>query len=378
MKSILLSAQIVTLVLLLTACNGRSKTSSPYTEADTIPMRHAENLLLIETKEYTEAQLRNPWDTTQILHTYFLIDKNKDVPSQLPEGTIVRTPLSKVVVYTAVHCALIKELGALKSIGGVCDLPYIKVPEIQEGVKNGILTDAGDARTPNVERIIDLYPDALMLSPFENSGGYGPVEKLNIPIIECADYMETSPLARAEWIRFYGRLLGRTKIADSLFVEIEKSYLELKTLTESIKNKPTMIADLKSGSAWYTPGGRSTTGRLYADAGARYAFANHDVSGSVPLSFETVFEKGQDANFWLIKYNQAKDKTYAELEEEYAPYAGFRAFKERKIYGCNTSYVPFYEDFPFHPHLILKDLIKIFHPSLLPSHDLKYFTNLAE
>ncbi len=238
--------------------------------------------------------------------------------------------------------------------------------------------DVGNGLAPNVEQIIALHPDAILLSPFENSGGYGQVEKLGIPIIECADYMETSPLGRAEWMRFYGLLFGRAAQADSLFAEIETAYHTLKALAAPAADAPRTISELKSSSAWYVPGARSTLARFYADAGANYVFADDGHSGSVPLAFETVFDKGQDAEFWLIKYNQTADKTYAGLQKEYAPYAGFRAFKERNIYGCNTATVPFYEDSPFHPDYLLKDLIKIFHPALLEGYELKYFRKLAE
>ena len=251
------------------------------------------------------------------------------------------------------------------------------MPEVIEGCRNGSIVDAGDGMNPDIEKIIDLHPDALMLSPFENSGGHGRVDKLNIPIIECADYMETSPLGRAEWMRFYGMLFGREAQADSLFAIVEEKYSELKQMVAAAATeRPTLITDLKSGSAWYVPGGRSTTGQLYADAGAQYVFGDRNVSSSIPLSFEAVFERGQDAQLWLVRYNQPQEMTYEQMERDYAPYAGFRAFKERHIYGCNTAYVPFYEDFPFHPDLLLKDLIKIFHPSLLPGYEPKYYTPL--
>ena len=318
------------------------------------------------------------WDTTRILHTYVLVDKEKSLPADLPEGTLVRTPLSKAVVYSSVHCGLLNQIGALKSIGGVCDLKYIKLQEVQDGCRTGSIADVGNGMNPDIEKIIDLHPDAIMLSPFENSGGYGRVEKLNIPIIECADYMETSALGRAEWMRFYGLLFGEAQKADSLFAEVEKNYNELKALVAPLSSAPSVISELKNGSAWYVPGGKSTSARIYADAGANYVFADDEHSGSVPLAFETVFDKGQNADFWLIKYNQAIDKTYKELEQDYAPYTGFRAFKERNIYGCNTGKVDFYEDSPFHPDRLLKDLIKIFHPTLLEGYELKYFTKLAE
>ena len=377
MKKFILSAHIVIIVLLLSACGGGSKTSSAF-EGEILPLKYAENLTLIQGEGYTEARLRNPWDTTSILHTYILVDKDKEVPDHLPEGTLVRTPLSKALVYTATHCNLIHELGAVKSIGGICEIQYIKVPEIVEGCANGTIVNAGEGTNPDIKKIIDLHPDALLLSPYENSGGHGQVEKLKIPIIECADYMETSALGSAEWIRFYGLLFGREALADSIFAEVEKNYNDLKALATAQQARPRLMCEVKSGSAWYVSGGRSTTGKLYADAGADYIFASYPNAGGVPLSFETVFDKAQDADVWLMKYNHPKDKTYQSLQEDYAPYANFKAFKDKNIYHCNTAYRPYYEDFPFHPDRVLKDLIKIFHPSLLPEHELKYFSKLAE
>ena len=378
MKKILLSAHIVTIVLLLAACGGGSKTSSASLQGDTIPLKYAENLTLVKGEGYTEARLRNPWDTTALLHTYILVEKDKPLPNRLPEGTLIRTPLSNALVYTAVHCNLIQELGAVESIGGICELQYIKVPEIIEGCRNGSIVNAGEGTNPDMEKIIDLHPDALLLSPYENSGGHGQVEKLKIPIIECADYMETSALGSAEWIRFYGLLFHQSAKADSIFAIVEKNYNELKALAISQPTQPKVMCELKSGSAWYVPGGNSTTGKLYNDAGGDYLFDHYPKSGAVPLNFETVFDKAQDADVWLMKYNQPTDKTLSGIRKDYSPYAQFKAFKDSQVYGCNTNYAAYYEDFPFHPDLVLKDLIKIFHPSLLPEYELKYFSKLAE
>ena len=175
MKKFLLSAQIGIIVLLLSACGGGSKTSSAL-NGEIIPLKYAENLTLIQGEGYTEARLRNPWYTTSILRTYILIDKDSQMPDHLPTGTIVRTPLQKALVYTTTHCNLIHELGAVESIGGICEIQYIKVPEIIEGCKNGTIVNAGEGTNPDIEKIIDLHPDALLLSPYENSGGHGQVE----------------------------------------------------------------------------------------------------------------------------------------------------------------------------------------------------------
>ena len=365
-------------VLLLSACGGKSSTASGSTQGDTIPLHYSSNLSLIDYEDYIVAQLRNPWDTAKILHTYVLVDKNQPLPQELPQGTLVRTPLSKAVIYSSVHCSLLKDFGTLNSIGGVCDLKYIKLPEIEEGCRNGTIADVGDGMNPNIEKIIDLHPDAILLSPFENSGGYGRVEKLNVPIIECADYMETSSLGRAEWMRFYGLLFGKKTEADAMFAAVERNYKDLQELVKPISFAPSVMCDLKTSSTWYTPGGNSTIAKLYSDAGANYIFREDTHSGSLPYPFEVIFEKGQQTDFWLIRYNQPVDKTYGELEKEFAPYAGFRPFKERNIYGCNTNRVPFYEETPFHPDWLLKDLIKIFHPSLLEGYELRYYNKLAE
>ena len=169
MKQFSLFIHLMLSVLLFSSCGGKSKTASVIEAEKAIPLRYAENLSLSATEDYTIARLRNPWDTTRILHTYVLVDKEKSLPADLPEGTLVRTPLSKAVVYSSVHCGLLNQIGALKSIGGVCDLKYIKLQEVQDGCRTGSIADVGNGMNPDIEKIIDLHPDAIMLSPFENS-----------------------------------------------------------------------------------------------------------------------------------------------------------------------------------------------------------------
>lgn len=377
MRRLALSVSFL-VVLLLSSCGGRSKTAFVLAAGDTIPLRYADNLTLITYPDYTVATLRNPWDTLKILHTYILVPSSQSLPAHLPEGTVVRTPLRKSLVYSSVHCSLMDELGVASSIGGVCDLKYIKLPAVEDGCRRGTIVDCGDGMNPDMEKIIDLYPDAILLSPFENSGGYGRIEKLNIPIIECADYMETSALGRAEWMRFYGLLWGVASEVDSLFTEVDNSYEQLKRRAMLSSVSLSVVSELKSGSAWYVPGGRSTTGRLFDDACGRYVFAEDKHSGSIPLAFETVFDKAGDADVWLIKYNRDRDMTYSDMEADYIGYTGFKAFKTRNIYGCNTAKVPFYEETPFRPDYLLADLIQILHPEIGDLGGLRYFCKLNE
>lgn len=363
------------LLLLCVGCKTKDRSQSDKSGA-TVAMRYAEQIQIDSCEGYWSVRVRNPWDTAKILHTYILVEQGRELPDNLPSGTLVRTPLRKSLIYSSVHCSLLVELDALDCIGGVCDLQYIYHPAVRTRCAEGRIVDAGNAMSPDLEKVIDLHPDAVLLSPFENSGGYGRIEKLGIPIIECADYMETSPLGRAEWMRFFGLLFGRKQQADSLFAEVEKRYASLKSLVDTVSVRPTVLSELRNGSAWYTPGGHSTIGRLYADAGAAYVWADDTRSGSVPLSFETVFDRGRNVDFWLFKYNETVDKTLSSLRAEYAPYAGFRAFQTGRIFACNTGKVPFYEETPFRPDWLLKDLILVFHPECLPGETARYFKQL--
>lgn len=362
-------------VWLLAAC-GRGRTASPLEGGDTLYLRHATNLTVVCYDSFTVATLRNPWDTAQALHTYVLVDRECPLPSDLPKGTVVRTPLRRAVLYSSVHCSLLEQLGCLNAIAGVCDLKYVKMDTLQQLARTGIVQDYGNGLNPDVERIMDTHPDVLMPSPFENSGTYGRLGKLGIPIVECADYMETSALGRAEWMRFYGRLFGCAERADSLFKAVEERYEQLVARVDTCREHPRLLCEMMYGSSWHVAGGNSTLGRLYRDAGADYLFAYRPESGSVPLPFETVFDRAQDADVWLIKYNRPEPMTYEQLRADYAPYARFRPWQERHIYGCNTNVVRFYEEVQFQPDRLLADLIKIFHPDVLPSHKLTYFCPL--
>ena len=362
-------------ILLLCSCNA-NRTSADVADGTVVEMKYADLLTLTECDGYIYAQVSNPWDSVGVLHSYILVEKGDDLPADLPEGDVIRIPLSNSVVYTSVHNSLLDEIGAYSAIRGVCDLKYIDIQKLQDDVKAGRIVDLGESTSPDIEAIIDLSPDAILLSPFQNSGSYGRLGKLGIPIVECADYMETSALGRAEWMRFYGLLYGKDDAADSLFNVVSSEYNDLKALAAKAETTPTVITDFKFGASWYVPGGNSTVGRLLADAASDYIFKDRPESGSVPLDPEVVFDAAIDAEFWVAKYSQTTDKTYEEIAQDYGSYSRMAAFRNRNIYACNTALVPFYEETPFHPNRLLKDYVKIFHPDLLPDYQLRYFKKI--
>ena len=368
---------------LLVSCGGRRTTASQEA-GDTVVFKYATQLTIVRHEGYTEVTLKNPWKEGMTLHRYLLVPDSSDVdvaaltsPHSPQTSTIVRTPLSRSVMFTTVHCAMLMSLDKEDCISGVADLKYIKIPWIQDQVKAGRIMDVGEGMSPVVEKIIDQRPDALFLSPFENSGGYGRLEEIGIPIIECAEYMETSPLARAEWLRFYGMLFGCEQKADSLFAVVDSSYNALKELVRSQetedRSQPTVIVDKVTGSVWYVPGGKSTLGQLIHDAGGLYPWANDEHSGSVSLPFEAVLEKAGEADIWLFRYSSDHDITYSELLAEHHGYNQFKAFRQQQVYGCNVELSLFYEESPFRPDWLLNDFIRILHPELQGLEPLRYY-----
>ena len=361
----------------LTSCGGGNTNVSSSGDGIAIPLSYAENLKLTQFPDYVKAEIRNPWDTTKLLHTYLLVPDSINLPENLPQGTVVRTPLKNSLVYSSVHNSLISELGAIDAIRGVCDAQYIHQKELADRIASGVVADCGNSMTPNIEKIIKLNPDGILLSPFENSGNYGKLGQLGIPIIECADYMETSPLGRTEWMNFYGLLYGKSATADSLFSKTSNDYLQLKSLTADASAKPKVLVDRLYGSSWNVPAGHSTMGIFIEDAGGVNPFAYIDRSGSKGLSGEQVLHKAGDADIWIVRYSQSNNKTIKELSSDNAIYPQFKALKEGNVYGCNTSEVFFYEEVPFHPQWLLADLISIFHPDIeIPDFGHHYFSQM--
>ncbi|MDR2389314.1 MAG: ABC transporter substrate-binding protein [Tannerellaceae bacterium] len=368
---------LISLVYLVVSCRQPGQPSSS-TEAllpDTI--LYAQGFSIHTHDHYKLVEVRDPWDSTRLLQRYVLVDRHLPLPEDLPRGLIVRTPLQNVVVYSSVHASIIEELGEIDRIVGVCEPQYMESPGIRRGLRTGRIADLGMSTAPNVEKMIDISAECIIASPFQNSN-YGQAEKLGIPIIEAADYMEALPLGRAEWGRFYGLLFCQQAKADSIFRVTEKRYMELKTLAETAADRPSVFSEKRYGSFWYIPGNDSYVAHFFRDAGAMYRFGNIPGQGSTPLAFEKVLDQAIHADFWLIKYNQAEEMSYEDLRIEYTPYENFDAFKRRNIYTCNTGKTPYYEEFPIHPDYLLKDLIHVFHPDLLPGYTPRYYRRMAE
>lgn len=402
-----------TAALLMAACQGGKTAAADAEAGDTLEMKYAKLLTIVkhgdveETSDaaegvdyqYTEAIIANPWKAGTMLHRYILIPKGEEgdktvamLARRRSTGArcttdTVRTPVERSAVFIAPHCQLMYEMGCQQAIRGVCDLDYINIPDVKKraalsgntSAQNPI-EDCGSSMALDIERIIALKPEAILLSPFENSGGYGKLDKLRVPIIEAADYMESSPLGRAEWMKFYGMLFGNEEgrvkrdeeknngisgscepKADSLFAKIEKEYLKLKAEAAGYPKGLSILTERKTGNVWYVPGGQSTIGILLKDANARYIFEDDEHSGSLAMSPEQILAKGKQVDIWAFKFFGGAPLSQTQLLQEYDGYKALAAFSRGNIYQVDTSTVPYFELTSFHPELLLREFIILAH-----------------
>lgn len=343
-------------------------------DGDIVEMKYSSLLEITDCEGYSVADIKNPWGKG-LLKRYLLVPKDSMVPSNIPSGVILRTPLERCIVFSGVHAALIDELEVSSAIAGVCDKEYLYSSAVKNGLASGNIIDCGSSLNVNAETVVQITPDAIFVLPFEN-GGYGKLDNMPFPLVECADYMETSPLGCAEWVRFYGRLFGNPQKGDSIFNAVCSEYENICEKVATLKERPRLMCELKSSSAWYVPGGKSTMGIMYNDAGADYIFSKFGNNGSVPLSYEVVLDRAADADIWLFKYNSEYNKTRASLLSEFVGYSHFKAFKEGHVYACNTRRNNLFEDASFHPERLLKELVALFHPVLFPGYKAIYYERI--
>jgi ABC-type Fe3+-hydroxamate transport system, periplasmic component len=365
-------------IILISSCTSvqKKQDKAVNTSRSQSKIHYAVGFSIKQFANYTLIEVRNPWDTARIMEKYILIDRNKETPANLPEGTLVKVPVQRVATCSSIFAGEYFKLGTINKIVAVSEPEYVDIPIIKDGLKNGQIADLGRTTTLNTEKLLAAKTDILVISFFEESM-HDRLKKNGIIVVKDASYMEESPLGRTEWIKFEAAFLGKDSLANEIFSKIEKRYQELMKKAAATKSRPTVFTEKKNGDSWFIPGGNSYMGNFMKDAGANYLWSDLKHTGSVPLQFETVFSKAVNAEFWLIKYNNTQfDLTYKQLEKEYDLYKNFAAFKNKHIYAANSGTTPFYEEGPLEPDVVLSDLIHIFHPEVLLNYQPKYYQHI--
>ncbi len=353
-------------LLLLSSCHSMRQEKQ---DLDQHTCQYASLLNLYETDEdYMLVQIFNPWQPAEVEVQYLLVpaddarwneDKANKAKEKYGNLTLLRTPLQRITLTTSCHAYLLDELRALDHVSVMCDTGYVMSPSVHRWMHDGLAFDGGSSMAPNAEVLLAAQTDAVWISPYENAS-YGTLSHLPLTMIYCADYMETSPLARAEWMRFYGRLVDKGHEADSLFQCIETRYDSLISVShaDTLKARRTLLTELPYGPTWYVPGGASTSSLLYQDAGYDYLWANDSHAGSLSLSPEAVLAKAIDCDRWIFKYMDPDgDWTLSTFVQRNPYYGQFNATKNGDVWGCNTAYSDFFDVTPFRPDILLESLI---------------------
>ncbi len=371
---------LILLVTLLPSCDSTPRHQAPDQDQTRYPLKlkYAKRFQVWTTGNTIEIKVNSGMQSGDTV-TYKLISVGESIPSLGGSDQIIETPIKDLVVTSTSHIPFLNLLGVSEKLVGFPNTDYISSPLIRERIDRGLVKNVGDASGLNFESLITLAP-ALVITYLSgvDRGELQELTQSGIPYVLNFDFMEESPLGRAEWIKFMGLLLGKFELADSVFNEIEKEYLMLKSTADQLSSKPTVFSGILYGDTWFAPGANSFAASLIQDAGGIYTWSDRKVSGSVELSLEAVIDRNIETDFWIGTADYASKTVLAKTDSRYAK---FKAFKTDQIYNVNgrvgaTGGLEYYELAGARPDIVLRDLIKIFHPDLLPRYELYFYRKL--
>ena len=352
---------LFSLLFSVTSCRFNTQVKEERVEVDNM-MRYARNVTVSEQDYGYLMEVICPWDTTMSLGKFALV---KDTTSAVGDGvTRVRVPVRSVISFSATQWSVFLRLGEIDRVKGILEGRFVTDSTMRALLEQEKVYDIGTEAAADIERMIQLQPDALLYSPYfdGNQGGLNVTGAVMFPF---ADYMENTPLGRAEWIRVIGMLTGCEDKADSWFDDIERRYNALSTLCAEVEHRPTVFSDLAFNGQWYVAGGRSYIAKLFADAGADYIWKDNPSTASVPMDAESILAKAQHADYWRVINSNPFPMTYESLAKESPVYPLFDAYKNHQIIVCDILSTGYFEQSQCEPDLLLADFIHFFHPELL-------------
>lgn len=369
----------ILLVGLLFSCKKQESNEAVASSINTEnTLRYAQVFQIQKQANYSLLTIKKPFQKGSKTYQYILKKAGKQVPDSLLYLPQITVPIQSIVVTSTTHIPALELLGVEDKLVGFPGTDYISSAKTRALIANGKIKELNSNQALNVETLLVLKPDVVVAFGVNNLPKvYQTIQNSHIPVLVNGDWMEETTLGKAAWIKFFGALFAKEKQADSIFLEIEKNYINAKKLAAQATHKPTVFAGALQGDKWVLPGGKSWVASFLKDANCNYLWASNTDTGSIKISFENVLLKAKNADFWLApgfydsKLKLAQNKHYQE----------FKAFQEDKIFSFTTKKgvtggLLYFEQAPQHPDWVLQDLIHIFHPELLPNYENHFFEKL--
>lgn len=374
-------SHVALFLLLLTtlSCKQKTETIALINTAVKNEIKYAKGFELYHYKGYAILKVTSPWPNAKAGFTYVLEEKNAVIPDSLKQFTRIAVPLKTIVVTSTTHIPALEILGVENSLVGFPNTDYISSEKTRKRIESGHVREVGKNENLNTEVLIDMQPSAIVGFGLNSSNpSLSILQKSGLKVLFNGDWTEQSPLGKAEWIKFFGSLYGLESKANNAFSEIEKEYNSTLALAKKAATMPSVLCGSMFQDQWYVPQGQSWASLFLKDAKAKYLWSDSKGTGSLPLPFEVVLEKAYNAEFWIAPGDFS---TLKQMSDSNPHYKEFEAFKNKKVYSYALNKgkkggILYFEWSPSRPDWVLKDLIKIFHPELLPNHNLFFFQKL--
>lgn len=342
-------------------------------------IRYATGLSIQKFNQYSVVTVSNPWPTAEKNYTYILHQKGVVLPDSLLKFTKIQVPIQSIVVTSTTHIPALELLGVEKSLVGFPNTDYVSSQKTRALIDAKKVREIGTNQSLNTEVLLDMQPDVIIGFGVDGEKKtYDQLQQNGLKILYNGDWTEQHPLGRAEWIQLFGVLFGKDEQADLVFKTLEKDYLEAVKLAQNAHSKPTIFSGAIYQDQWYLPQGKSWAAQFLENAYGNYLWAASEGTGSLSLSFETVLEKAEKADFWI---GPGQFTSFEQIEKANPNYKYFKAVQNKNVYSFSskkgkTGGVIYYELASSRPDLVLKDLIKILHPELVPEYELYFFEKL--
>ncbi len=365
------------LAIIFYSCDTNTETKKE-TALNSVSLSYAKRFTIKTSSDFSVLELHGNKNDSNVTATFVLYKNQK--PNYSKDAYYIKTPVNRVASMSSIYTTMIAELKCENKIVAIDNVDYYNNIFIQQQVKNGTITELSKGPQIDIEKTVALNPDLFLT--FGMGSPKDDVDKKlvqsSIPIAISIDHLEETPLARAEWIKFFAYFFNKENMADSLFQITEKKYSDLKKMALKSTKKPSVLTEIKYGDAWYIPAGKSFIAHLIEDAGGDYFWKEDTKTGSSAQSFETVYTKAKDCDIWINLYNLNTKKELLSYDERYGL---FKACKNNQLYNNNKTqnalgYSNYWETGITHPEDVLGDLIAIFSPTLMVNHPFVYYKKL--